>query len=1132
MRFNIKYLLGSLLVAAVSTMSVNAAMTQKFYAASSVLKDGKWVKVGVDRSGVFEISYETLREMGFSDPSKVGVFGKGGKVMPESFVSNSGVPVISDDLSAVKVLHENNKLYFYAQGPEEITFNASDDYDTGGFFSRKSRNIYSFRGYYFLTDTDMQPMEVKTYENSSTPISTGISYAYHEIDSVQNSTNSGQLFWGEQVGLPNLKRRSWNVTLPDALSKSRGVMECHIYFPDRGFGNDAYVAYGFENTDGFFKTKYVQNNTLYYAPHEPTVASVDVPGTSGSVFIEFVGEDMGSFSNLDFWVVSYERKMPTFADGLPQHLLAISSIAQNTSGYIQLSNPASLVVLDVTSPAAPQRLTLKQSGATGTVGVRNNGSSPLLVIFDKNRPQYQICGYETDYTQVTNQNLHGYKEKGTDFIIITTPALKQYAEELADLHRTHDGIDVIVATTEEVYNEFSGGVPDPMAYRSFAKMLYFSDRKPKNMLLLGPLYSDFRGISTEHDPFEGIIAFQSPAISIARGAHNINDFYGMMDDKFRTDYYERNNVHIGVGILPLKFDSEARIMIEKIRNHLERTDQAYYLNKYTAISGLGDSHTHDVQIRDINTHVRLLDNYSTIVTPLSIDTYGNLEAKKKFLNQLNEGVGIVTYFGHGAEQFLGKDNKFFNAGDVYKLRNKVLPFLGFGGCQITNTDRGYRGLGETLVTATPYGGIGALVSSRETWSGQNLEFFKQLFINIYKEGSTVKSAHNLDPVTIGEVYARIKNNSTYSNELAYQLLCDPAIVIPTVNRPVSVALKDPAKNTLIPGESFAFTGKVLAKDGTNADTKFNGQIVLRICEPEKLVPVGNVETWNTANGDDIALNYYYRDAQVTSAVADVKNGEFEIEVHIPASLSTFTAGLSEGETNMPQALLYFCAFDPGTKTGAGQGYTIPIGRAAATSTESADKVAPVIENLSFNPMDCSIAFTVSDNVALNLSNNPLSKGVYLYIDGKERTEAHFAEPILETSRPAFSKNVWLEGITYGDHSARLKVKDAAGNTAETEIVFTYQPSIAKYTIARSDDSHPETTVIETVGETPLNASLVIISTTGTEVWRGDIKGSSCEWNHVDFAGNKVKPGHYKAYLIETGSGNSKGHSEPIDIPVI
>ena len=49
----------------------------------SLMASGHWVKIRVDASGVYRLTDEQLRANGFSDPSKVGVFGYGGGVLPE-----------------------------------------------------------------------------------------------------------------------------------------------------------------------------------------------------------------------------------------------------------------------------------------------------------------------------------------------------------------------------------------------------------------------------------------------------------------------------------------------------------------------------------------------------------------------------------------------------------------------------------------------------------------------------------------------------------------------------------------------------------------------------------------------------------------------------------------------------------------------------------------------------------------------------------------------------------------------------------------------------------------------------------------------------------------------------------------
>src|SRR5690606_41561986 len=46
-----------------------------------------------------------------------------------------------------------------------------------------------------------------------------------------------------------------------------------------------------------------------------------------------------------------------------------------------------------------------------------------------------------------------------------------YAKKLAELHLADDGLTSLIVTPEQVYNEFSGGVPDAAALRNFIRMI-------------------------------------------------------------------------------------------------------------------------------------------------------------------------------------------------------------------------------------------------------------------------------------------------------------------------------------------------------------------------------------------------------------------------------------------------------------------------------------------------------------------------------------------------------------------------------------------------------------------------------------------------------------------------------------
>ena len=71
----------------------------KLYARSSALAEGRWVKVRVADDGIYKLTYDQLRAMGFADPAKVSVHGYGGYILDEDFSHGGYV----DDLPATPV---------------------------------------------------------------------------------------------------------------------------------------------------------------------------------------------------------------------------------------------------------------------------------------------------------------------------------------------------------------------------------------------------------------------------------------------------------------------------------------------------------------------------------------------------------------------------------------------------------------------------------------------------------------------------------------------------------------------------------------------------------------------------------------------------------------------------------------------------------------------------------------------------------------------------------------------------------------------------------------------------------------------------------------------------------------------
>lgn len=148
------------------------ASKQGRYASNSVLKSGTWAKISVPESGVYRLTAELVRRAGFSDVSRVKVYGYGGALQPE--VLNGDYLAQTDDLHEVPTCEVGGQRLFYAVGPVS--------WDTATT-ARRTRNPYSSCGYYFLTDDGTAPLTIDSTAFINTFYPSADSYhVLHEVD--------------------------------------------------------------------------------------------------------------------------------------------------------------------------------------------------------------------------------------------------------------------------------------------------------------------------------------------------------------------------------------------------------------------------------------------------------------------------------------------------------------------------------------------------------------------------------------------------------------------------------------------------------------------------------------------------------------------------------------------------------------------------------------------------------------------------------------------------------------------------------------------------------------------------------------------------------------------------------------
>ena len=127
----------------------DASRESEGYAAHSVLASGKWAKISIPSTGVYQLTDGLVRQAGFSSLSRVKIYGYGGALQPE--VLTADYLSVTDDLREVPTCMVNGRRLFHGIGPvgwESATSTV------------RTRNPYSDVGCYFLTESDDEPLLV------------------------------------------------------------------------------------------------------------------------------------------------------------------------------------------------------------------------------------------------------------------------------------------------------------------------------------------------------------------------------------------------------------------------------------------------------------------------------------------------------------------------------------------------------------------------------------------------------------------------------------------------------------------------------------------------------------------------------------------------------------------------------------------------------------------------------------------------------------------------------------------------------------------------------------------------------------------------------------------------------------
>lgn len=1106
----------SFVLTLLSLVGANAAVAPLLnykFADNSLLSSGKWVKISIAETGVYEISYDQLREMGFENPAGVSVFGRGGGALTFNFRNKeNNQNLYQDNPEPVRVLHSNNKLLFYAVGPEDMTLSVVTSSDTNKkvTFSSEGRNIYNDDSYYFLTDSQpvtTVPQVVVDDKSEATELTTGYTYFYHECDLTQSSNGMGQLFWGEPLSV--------NSPLSFSFDQPYSVNQAvYLFFKlAMGQGTGGTLAVNFNNfvRSGTSLTS-VSSLLRRFALDAPSVKLQINDNNVGHADLK-ISVDANYSSNrtlaLDWVTVTCPINLE-YAVGDKNFTQQYISYPVGTNTIWKCRVPDGSVAWDITGRAAAQALQIEQGYAY------NRGSSiSEIVVFNPKAKQKEI----DSWTSMENQNLHALQTEGVEMIIFTTPELKEYADRIADAHLKYDGIKVVVVTPQQVYDEFSNGSADPKAYRAFAKMLYQSPGNPlKNVMIFGRVTPDLRNVANDNFSGSAHPTYQTLDNNIQSECLSLFDYYGIMSDYVEvTSTIQTAPISIGVGFVPVFTKEEAANVASKITEYLAKEDFSTIVNESLIVGCDGDEHLHEVQSADFASRIQDQNDYfgsRNVHHHIEFDKLSKNNAVNQFKDALSRGKLFGLYFGHAMINGLGKNDVVLGCNELLSADNKDLGFFFFAGCDLANPAKGKQGFGDMGVTRAKRGFIASICSTSQVMSNDNESLAIAFYNSLYYDKS--KRLRTKTP-TIGEAYAQAKDSEISNSQLSYLLIGDPAIRLPLTLGRVNMQM---AAESVHPGDVVTLTGSVLDSEG-QVNTDYNGYVTLKLMEPSYTVEVP-VSKPKPADGSDPG-NYKadMTDFRLIAVKGEVKDGRFTVALPVPEKASAYmsTAG---SPVRLP---VYASTYDPTNKLGcSGISSLLMAEEGTENSDPNADNNPPAIR-LAYDELLQTISVSASDDVALmpGIGNGA---SVSLSLAGRDYVLSPDENPEIAVTN--YNASVTTAHLKPGSYTVNASVRDVAGNLTNADPLHIVIVDLMKMKLVSDADLVVDQIKFNLSGNVPNDLlTLYIFDNDGRVVYSSESDQSEIICDVSDFA-----PGRYRAAMRHESAKGARLHSNWVEFTVI
>ena len=1015
---------------------------------TSALATGTWYKIAITKTGFYKIDYDFLKSMGVTPskivPGNIRIFGNGGHMLSEDNAVARPADLVENAIllndNGDNVFDNGESAVFYGVGP--IAWAR----DTTGLGFVHTKNLYSDTAYYFIT-FDQGAGKRITQQPAATAGNINVnSFNYYDVRDTDevNPPGLGKVWYGEKFAQQlGTNSQSFSFVLG---STPVSNLRCNVAFGSKSQSAASTISVSL-NGAGIGNAVF----SNYTAANSDDVMAILTGAWSGTcnsstanVGLSYTPSDGSGLGYLDYLEINVRLNLSMTGDQI--NFRDLSSVGTGNVANYQLQGAnGNTRVWDVTNPQVPMLMNGSLSGSTYTF---TQDAQTLHEFAAMNSLNVFTPKYED---KVPNQNLHGTGQ--VDCIIVTYPDFLSQAQQIADYHVTHDKMRVILATTTEVYNEFSSGGQDISAIRDFARMFYKRagtdvSQMPKYLILFGGASYDYKNRLANNSNF--VPVFESAESYNDLNAFCTDDFYGFLDD---NEYIENNGIinslDIGIGRLPARNTDDASALVNKALTYQQPATLGPWRLSTTFVADKSCVGPSDSDYDPAGHHMDDAEGMATQVTATGQNLYNEEkiyldaipisstpagarcpDANAALNEQVYNGTFLINYNGHGnpdvwsTERILTKD-------DFNNWNNKnAFPFMVTATCDFGQFDHPeFVSAAEQLVLRDAGGVIVVLTTTQSVYANYNHEL-NQKFLSAQFARNPDNSWNAFgDATRIGKnaTYDVSTNGEEIANFRKFSLLGDPAL---TPDFPqyfirldsVTDGATQLRADTIKALGGYEMHGSVVGYDG-NLLTDFNG-----------LVSVSFFDKPRTVNAITVCHEQYkVQDNIVYRGRGYVNNGHFAFSFITPKDINYY---FGTGKVS--------CYADNGATDAAGMDTTITVGGFSDHPVTSSNPpvVKPYINDSLFHNggitgSNTSLFVTFYDETGINVSGNDIGHDLVGILDGNVEVP-YVLNDYYQTEPNTYQRGYLsfpVTGLADGKHSIRVKAWDVNDNTGEGTVDF-------------------------------------------------------------------------------------------------